>query len=43
MLYEVITSWPQEFIDEVRETNWGFGVEFELQFGDWPGRPQELV
>jgi len=34
-------SWPQEFVDEIRETNWGFGVEFELQFGDWPGRPQE--
>lgn len=34
-------SWPREFPEEVRETNWGVGLEFELQFGDWPGRPQE--
>ena len=34
-------NWPQEFLDEVRETNWGIGVEFELQFGTWPGRDRD--
>ncbi|MDH4255723.1 MAG: hypothetical protein OEX13_14520 [Gammaproteobacteria bacterium] len=34
-------SWPREFLEEAREANWGVGLEFEMQFGDWPGRPQE--
>jgi hypothetical protein len=34
-------TWPREFLDEVRESNWGVGIEFEMQFGDWPGRQQE--
>lgn len=33
-------SWPREFLDEERESNFGVGIEFEMQFGDWPGRPQ---
>ncbi len=33
-------SWPREFLDEERELNPGVGIEFEMQFGDWPGRTQ---
>lgn len=33
-------SWPRELEIERRETNLGFGIEIEMQFGDWPGRPQ---
>jgi hypothetical protein len=33
-------SWPREFIEEKRESNFGVGIEFEMQFGDWPGRKQ---
>ena len=33
-------SWPREFLLEERKDNLGFGIEFEMQFGDWPGRPQ---
>jgi len=32
-------AWPREFLDEKRERNPGVGIEFEMQFGDWPGRP----
>jgi len=35
-------SWPREFIEEKRESNFGVGIEFEMQFGDWPGRKQNL-
>lgn len=31
-------NWPREFLDEERESNLGVGIEFELQFGKWPGR-----
>ncbi len=31
-------SYPQEFVDEERERNLGVGIEFELQFGEWPNR-----
>jgi len=34
-------SWPREFLLEERTDNLGFGIEFEMQFGDWPGRPQK--
>ena len=34
-------SWPREFLIEERKDNLGFGIEFEMQFGDWPGRPQK--
>ena len=34
-------SWPREFVVERRESNFGLGVELEMQFGDWPGRKQE--
>ena len=34
-------SWPREFLFEERTDNLGFGIEFEMQFGDWPGRPQK--
>lgn len=31
-------SYPREFLEEVRERNLGVGIEFELQFGEWPNR-----
>jgi hypothetical protein len=31
-------SWPREFLEEVRESNFGVGIDFEMQFGDWSGR-----
>ena len=42
---ELSTSvgWPREFIDEVRESNIGVGLEFELQFGDWPARDRDAA
>jgi hypothetical protein len=33
-------SWPREFIEERRKSNLGVGIEFEMQFGQWPGRPE---
>lgn len=39
-LLELLTSvsWPRAFEVETRETNIGVGIEFEMQFGDWPNR-----
>lgn len=34
-------SWPREELLEVREHNLGVGIEFEKQFGDWPGRSRQ--
>ena len=34
-------TWPREFLEKVRKSNFGVGIEFEMQFGDWPGRKQE--
>jgi hypothetical protein len=34
-------SWPREFLDEERSSNFGVGLELEMQFGDWPGREQQ--
>jgi hypothetical protein len=31
-------SYPQETLEEQREANIGVGIEFELQFGEWPNR-----
>ena len=31
-------NWPRDTLDELRESNIGVGIEFELQFGNWPGR-----
>jgi hypothetical protein len=31
-------SWPREFLEEVRESNFAIGIDFEMQFGDWSGR-----
>jgi hypothetical protein len=31
-------SWPREFLDEQRESNFGVGVSFEMQFGRWQER-----
>lgn len=31
-------SFPREFIEESRESNIGVGIEFEMQFGEWPNR-----
>jgi hypothetical protein len=28
-------SWPREFLDEQRESNFGVGISFEMQFGRW--------
>lgn len=28
-------SWPREFVDEQRESNFGAGVTFEMRFGRW--------
>ncbi len=39
--YLFYTSWPREELDQEREFTPGVGIEFELQFGDWPGRPQK--
>ena len=33
-------SWPREFLIEERKPVVGVGIEFEMQFGDWPGRRQ---
>lgn len=35
-------SWPREFLIEHRKSNFGVGIEFEMQFGDWPGRAHEV-
>lgn len=35
-------TWPRYFLLEKRESNIGVGIEFEMQFGDWPGRKQEF-
>lgn len=35
-------TWPREFRIEQRESNIGAGIEFEMQFGDWPGRPHRV-
>ena len=43
LFVELSTSltWPRYFLTEKRESNIGVGLEFEMQFGDWPGRKQE--
>jgi hypothetical protein len=33
-------NWPREFTVEERHSNFGVGIEFEMQFGDWPSRKQ---
>ncbi len=38
--YLTYLSWPREFLIEEREPVVGVGIEFEMQFGNWPGRPQ---
>ena len=42
LLVELLTyiNWPRDFLTEDRERNVGVGIEFEMQFGDWPGRPR---
>ena len=34
-------SWPREFIEDVRQSNLGFGLEVEMQFGEWPDRNED--
>jgi hypothetical protein len=43
LFMELSTSltWPRYFLIEKRESNIGIGIQFEMQFGDWPGRKQE--
>lgn len=40
LFMELSTSltWPRYFLEEQRDSNFGVGLEFEMQFGDWPGR-----
>jgi hypothetical protein len=38
--YLAYLSWPREFLIEERKPIVGVGIEFEMQFGNWPGRPQ---
>lgn len=38
--YLVYLRWPREFLIEERKAVAGVGIEFEMQFGNWPGRPQ---
>lgn len=40
LFVELLTymNWPRDFLIEERERNIGVGIEFEMQFGDWPGR-----
>ena len=41
LFIELLTyvNWPRDFLIEERERNVGVGIEFEMQFGEWPGRP----
>lgn len=41
LFVELLTymNWPRDLLIEERERNIGVGIEFEMQFGDWPGRP----
>jgi hypothetical protein len=41
LFVELLTyiNWPRDFLIEERERNIGVGIEFEMQFGNWPGRP----
>lgn len=43
LFVELLTymNWPRDFLIEERERNIGVGIEFEMQFGDWPGRPSQ--
>ena len=43
LFVELLTymNWPRDFLIEERERNLGVGIEFEMQFGDWPGRPPQ--
>ena len=43
LFIELLTyvNWPRDFLIEERERNIGVGIEFEMQFGDWPGRPPQ--
>jgi hypothetical protein len=40
LFIELLTyvNWPRDFLIEERERNFGVGIEFEMQFGEWPGR-----
>lgn len=40
---ELSTSvgWPREFLEDTRDSNVGVGIEFEMQFGEWPYRRQQ--
>lgn len=38
--YLTYLSWPREFLSEERKPVAGVGIEFEMQFGNRPGRPQ---
>lgn len=40
LFVELLTyhNWPRDFLVEERKANIGVGIEFEMQFGTWPGR-----
>lgn len=42
IVFSLKLDWPREFLIEEREESFGAGIEFEMQFGDWPGRKQKL-
>ncbi len=41
LIFTTQLSWPREFLIEERKSNFGFGIEFEMQFGEWPNRNQQ--
>ncbi|MBT8092511.1 MAG: hypothetical protein KJN77_05700 [Gammaproteobacteria bacterium] len=43
LFVELLTylNWPRDFPIEERELNVGVGIEFEMHFGNWPGRPSQ--
>jgi hypothetical protein len=36
-------TWPRYLLEEKRQSNFGVGLAFEMQFGDWPGRQQRAT
>ena len=43
IIFSTRLDWPRELLIEKRESNFGAGIAFEMQFGDWPGRKQKLA
>ena len=43
IIFSTRYDWPRELLIEKRDGNFGTGLGFEMQFGDWPGRKQKLA